>query len=323
MNPVSPVVDKLLESTIFGSFSRVGYAARSRLESWIDPPSLAGRRILITGATSGLGLESAARLATLGAAITFVARDETRAQGAAEKIRARSKSQNIDFILGDTSDLDDMRRVAKHVLERGSLDVLIHNAGALSPTRILSAQGFEVTVAAQLLGPFLLTRLLLPSLSASQPGRVLTVSSGGMYSQRFDLATLEMPQDGYDGVVAYAKVKRAQLVLSHEWAHRVDTRDVLFHAMHPGWTDTPGLAASLPRFHSVARPWLRTPAQGADTLVWLAGAREPLETSGTFWLDRHPRWEHKVPWTRSHDPGRDQVRLWDWCVARTEKTDSA
>jgi hypothetical protein len=67
----------------------------------------------------------------------------------------------------------------------------------------------------------------------------------------------------------------------------------------------------------VAKPWLRTPAQGVDTLVWLAGARESLATTRDFWLDRHPRWEHKVPWPRSRDPGRDQVMLWEWCVQRT------
>jgi NAD(P)-dependent dehydrogenase (short-subunit alcohol dehydrogenase family) len=212
-----------------------------------------------------------------------------------------------------------MRRVAESVAARGTLDVLIHNAGAISATRTLSPQGFEVTVAAQLLGPFHLTRLLLPVLAGAQPGRVLTVSSGGLYSQRFDLATLELDGANYDGVAAYAKVKRAQLVLNHEWVHHVSSRDVVFHAMHPGWADTPGLAASLPTFYSLAKPWLRTPAQGADTLVWLAGARETVRTTGDFWMDRHPRFEHKVPWTRSRDSGRDQVLLWDWCLERTSR----
>ena len=319
MNPVTLAVDKVLEFTVVGSFSRVGYATRSRLESWIDPPSLAGQRVLITGATSGIGFEAAARLAALGANITFVARDESRARSAMTALRSRSKNDRVEYLLGDTSDLVAMRRIAESVAARGTLDVLIHNAGAISATRTLSPQGFEVTVAAQLLGPFHLTRLLLPVLAGAQPGRVLTVSSGGLYSQRFDLATLELDGANYDGVAAYAKVKRAQLVLNHEWVHHVSSRDVVFHAMHPGWADTPGLAASLPTFYSLAKPWLRTPAQGADTLVWLAGARETSRTTGDFWMDRHPRFEHKVPWTRSRDSGRDQVLLWDWCLERTSR----
>jgi len=318
MNPFALAVDRLLEVTVAGSFSRVGYATRSRVEGWIDPPSLAGRRALITGATSGLGFETAARLASLGAAVTFVARDDARARASADALRQRSRNDHIDFLVGDTSDLGDMRRVGALVAERGPLDVLIHNAGAITAQRTLSSQGFEMTVAAQLLGPFLLTSVLLPALRSASPGRVLTVSSGGMYSQKFDVSTLEMPAVGYDGVSAYARVKRAQVVLNHEWAHQVAAADVVFHAMHPGWTDTPGLAASLPRFYSLAKPWLRTPAQGADTLVWLASARDATRTSGDLWLDRHVRAEHKVPWTRSRDPRRDQVELWRWCEERTE-----
>lgn len=315
--PVASAIDKLLEGTLVGSFSRIGYATRSRLEGWIDPPSLAGKKVLLTGATSGLGFEIAARVASLGAELTFVARDSVRAQAAAESLTARSSNRRIDFLPGDVSDLTAMRRVGETVAARGGLDVLIHNAGAIAPQRTLSPQGYELTIAAQLLGPFHLTRVLSDALRDTRPGRVITVSSGGMYSQRFDLATLEMTTSDYDGVTAYAKVKRAQLVLNHEWANRMDPTDVVFHAMHPGWTDTPGLRTSLPRFYSLARPLLRTPAQGADTVVWLAASRDAASTSGDFWLDRHRRSEHKVPWTRPRDARRDEKLLWDWCEERT------
>lgn len=316
-NPAPVLVDKLLEASVVGSFSRVGYEVRSRLEGWIDPPSLAGQRVLLTGATSGLGFEIAARVASLGAEVTIVARDRGRALSAVEAITTRSSNHRIDFLLGDVSDLAAMRRVGETVAARGVLDVLIHNAGAIAPRRTLSPQGYELTVAAQLLGPFHLTRVLRDALGASRPGRVVTVSSGGMYSQRFDLATLEMTEGEYDGVVAYAKVKRAQVVLTHEWPHHVKPTEVVFHAMHPGWTDTPGLRASLPRFYSLARPLLRTPGQGADTVVWLAASREAAASTGEFWLDRTQRFEHKVPWTRSANPRRDQKMLWEWCVERT------
>ena len=106
-------------------------------------------------------------------------------------------------------------------------------------------------------------------------------------------------------------------MLNREWARRIDPRVVVFHAMHPGWADTPGVVTSLPGFHRVMGRLLRTPAQGADTMVWLASATDVLQArNGSFWLDRHRRGEHKVPWTHLADPGREQERLWAWCGER-------
>jgi dehydrogenase/reductase SDR family member 12 len=110
-----------------------------------------------------------------------------------------------------------------------------------------------------------------------------------------------MAPSGYRGVTAYARAKRAQVALSREWAARFDAAGIAFHAMHPGWSDTAGLAAALPRFHRLARPVLRRPDQGADTIVWLATAAPDRLGSGRFWHDRRPRSEHRVPWTRKHD----------------------
>ena len=120
-----------------------------------------------------------------------------------------------------------------------------------------------------------------------------------------------MPRRGYRGATAYARAKRAQVALSGEWARRTDPAAVAFHAMHPGWADTPGLAASLPRFRRLARPVLRTPDQGADTIVWLATAAPGPLGTGRFWHDRRPRPEHLLPWTRA-DPSAAR-RLWE-CI---------
>ncbi len=318
MSVTEAVADKVLEATVVGSFSRIGYDVRSRLGRWDEPPSMKGRSVLVTGATSGLGQATAIRLASLGATVRFVAREESRAGIAQETIVDASGSDDVGYLVADMADFDSVRTVAARLADEFEvLDALVHNAGALTPERAVAPDGTELTVASQLLGPFLLTSFLLPLLNRSDPGRVVTVSSGGMYSQRFDLGGLEMGAEEYDGTTAYARVKRAQLVLNHEWACRVDPASIVFHAMHPGWADTPGIRSALPGFHRVMRPLLRSSGQGADTIVWLAAAPEATHTSGDFWLDRNRRWEHKLPWTRPRDAASDQARLWDWCTART------
>jgi NAD(P)-dependent dehydrogenase (short-subunit alcohol dehydrogenase family) len=135
-----------------------------------------------------------------------------------------------------------------------------------------------------------------------------------MYTQRFDPATLEMDATHFDGTVAYARAKRAQVVLTREWARRVPAHEVVFHALHPGWVDTPGVEAGLPGFHRLMRPLLRTPQQGADTAAWLAWTPEALRSSGEFWHDRRRRSVHRVPWTR---PAAPDEAVWDLCVAHT------
>jgi NAD(P)-dependent dehydrogenase (short-subunit alcohol dehydrogenase family) len=313
------VVDEALEATVVGSFSSIGPEVRSRLAGWSDPPSMAGKVVLVTGATSGLGLATAIGLARLGAIVRFVARNPERAEQARATMLAAVPESDIEFLLADMGRLDEVRSLAEaFIAGHDRLDVLIHNAGALTKEYTVTDQGTEVTVATQLVAPFLLSGLLLEPLRATVPSRIIQVSSGGMYTQKFDLATLEMGPGEYDGTVAYAKVKRAQLVLMHEWARRLAGTGVMVHAMHPGWADTPGIRDSLPGFARVMGPVLRTPEQGADTAVWLAAAPEPGLVSGGFWLDRRPRWEHKVPWTRLDETDfvRAGADLWAWCAAR-------
>ncbi|MSW56834.1 MAG: SDR family NAD(P)-dependent oxidoreductase, partial [Actinobacteria bacterium] len=191
-------------------------------------------------------------------------------------------------------------------------DALIHNAGALSAEYTVSPQGFEMTVASQVLGPFLLTSLLLPMLEAVESsGRVITVASGGMYPEKLDVEKLLAGPDSYNGVRAYARAKRAQVELNVEWSRRYGSK-AIFQAMHPGWVDTPGVVKSLPRFHSIMKPVLRSVEAGADTIVWLADADEnELSANGGFWLDRHRRSIAKIPGTAASQSERD--RLWQWC----------
>lgn len=320
------LVDSVLEAGVVGSFSKIGYETRSHFSHWADPDPMPDASVLVTGGTSGLGFEASVQLARLGASVTFVARDQERARRARESIAELSGRDDVSFVLADMSDLESVRRAAGAYLdEHDTLDVLIHNAGTLSRQYEKAPSGNELTVAAHVLGPFLLTGLLLPALRRRRagregPSRVLTVTSGGMYTQRFDLDRLEAAPGDYDGVSAYARAKRAQVVLNHEWASRIDPGEVVFHAMHPGWADTPGVRSSLPGFFRITRPILRSTQQGVDTLVWLSGAPEAAHCSGRLWLDRQPRREHKLPWTRPANPAADQARLWEWCSYRTGGT---
>jgi NAD(P)-dependent dehydrogenase (short-subunit alcohol dehydrogenase family) len=172
-------------------------------------------------------------------------------------------------------------------------------------------------VQTHLVAPFLLTKLLLPLLETSAPSRVVWVTSGGMYAQRLSVDDLELPAERFDGVTAYARAKRAQVALVGHWALALRARGVFVHAMHPGWADTPGVATSLPRFHRVLGPILRSPAEGADTMVWLVASDEGVTTSGELWLDRRRRPTHKVPWTRRRDEDTEAARLLAWCEAKT------
>jgi NAD(P)-dependent dehydrogenase (short-subunit alcohol dehydrogenase family) len=311
------VVDAALEASVAGSFSRVGYELRRRLDQWEPLTPRPGATALVTGATSGIGLATAIELARLGFAVRVVGRRDDRARRARERIIALSANPDVDYVLADMADLASVRALATwtraHVTR---LDVLVHNAGAITPTYTRTGAGVEVTAAAQLLGPFLLTRELADLLARGGPGRVVTVVSGGLYTQRFDLDALASEGTHYDGVTQYARVKRAQMVLTREWARQFDPTRVVAHAMHPGWVDTPGIREALPAFSRRVGPWLRTPAQGADTIVWLASATVAGATSGALWLDRRRRHEHAVPWTRSGDSLGDQARLVEWCRDR-------
>ncbi|MSX86711.1 MAG: SDR family NAD(P)-dependent oxidoreductase [Actinobacteria bacterium] len=318
------LADAIIEAPIVTSFTKIGYEARKRLAHWtsLDDYDLSGRVVLLTGATSGIGLAAARQLAACGATLVLVGRDAKKNQRIVDDLVAAtggtsSGGQSITQVAADMGDLVHVRELAARVLaDHQRLDVLIHNAGALTAERRVAPDGTEATVASQVIGPFLLTTLLLERLVGSAPSRVITMSSGGMYTAGLTVSQLQMSAQTYKGTEQYARAKRAQVTLNEMWAERFGARGVHFHAMHPGWANTPGIDASLPTFSKVMGPLLRTPEQGADTLVWLTADRQPLESNGRFWLDRRSRSIHKFPSTKKTDTPERRREMWDW-VART------
>lgn len=305
------LVDAALEASVVASFSRFGYAARRKAFCWASPASEtsgAGRVAVVTGASSGIGLACASALVAAGWQVVAVSRDPARNAAAVARLEAARPAGAAGAVSGRPADLADLAAVralgAALVAELGRVDLLVHNAGVLNRSFHRTDQGFEATFALHVLGPFLLTALLLGPLRVAAgltgEARVLTVSSGGMYAARLDLDRLERASPAtYRGAGAYALAKRAQVELGVEWARRLGGTAVVPATMHPGWVATSALAGGLPVAARLLAPLLRPPEEGADTLVWLASVAPGAIRPGGFYLDRRRRTTARLPGTAS------------------------
>ena len=311
------LISDIFDATVVPGFSRVGYLLRAQLGNWspVSDMNLAGRVVVITGPTSGLGAQTARMLAATGAQLVLVARNQEKCDATANELRNVFPQCNPVVVIAEMGDLSSVAHASRQIRQQfARVDVLIHNAGALLQERSLSAQGLEQTVASHVLGPHLMTTMLRDVLRAAN-GRVVTVSSGGMYTtalpQLHTGESVEMPISKYNGTRQYAYAKRAQVTLNELWAHKEP--NIEFVAMHPGWADTPGVQDSIPLFRTMTRPILRTAQQGADTIAWLAAVRPLPGKSGTFWSDREIRSVHKTSMTRRSDNESAREALWTWC----------
>jgi dehydrogenase/reductase SDR family protein 12 len=309
---LASLADQALDLSVVPGFSRIGYAARERLvpRGRLD---LDGKTVMVTGASSGIGEAACEGLARSGARVVMAVRDLEKGSRSRNRILEGAGDAEVELLRVDVSDLGSVREAAAGFLEAGGrLDVLVNNAGVLPPERRHTDEGFELTFATNVLGPFLLTALLLPALIRSAPARILNVSSGGMYTARLDLEDLQLDRRDFDGARFYAHTKRIEVLLAEEWTRRLAEVGVTAHSLHPGWVATPGVADSLPGFDRVMRPLLRDADAGADTIVWLAGSPAADRHPGAFWHDRRPRPLHRVPWTR--ETAAERVALFDRCA---------
>jgi NAD(P)-dependent dehydrogenase (short-subunit alcohol dehydrogenase family) len=308
---IGRALSQVVDPFIVSSFDRTGFRIHSLTFRAADlDVDLSSKRCLVTGANSGIGYETALALADLGAEVVLLCRSPERGEEAVARVREQTGNSRVSLEVVDLSDLTSVRAAALR-LASAPVDVLVHNAGVLEDERVETRDGIERTLATHVVGPFLLTRLLRGSLEKSPDGRVIWVSSGGMYTKRLNLEDPNWTERAYDGVAAYAETKRAQVVLSELWAEELDGSTVVVNAMHPGWADTPAVKRSLPRFHRVTRNILRTPAEGADTVVWLAACPGVRESSGRFFFDRKERRTHLLPITRESES--DRRALWQLC----------
>ncbi len=317
-------MDGLAELSIAGSFTRLGIVLRRSLFGWESPApdALAGRTVLVTGPTSGLGRAATEALASLGARVVLVGRSLERLSAVRDSLVAQHGEDRFPIAVADMASMASVRAAVAQVrATEPRLDVLVDNAGAIFAERTESPDGIESTLATLVVGPFVLISGLLPLLGATGGARVISVTSGGMYTQRVHLDDLQWTSEPYSGSRAYARAKRLQVTLVREWARRLAGTGFAINAMHPGWADTPGLAEALPGFYQTMRPLLRTPAEGADTITWLATDPDAGGMRGKLFLDRRPRPFDRFPGTRLSATERRQI--WDAIVELSGDPDPA
>jgi retinol dehydrogenase-14 len=254
---------------------------------------MGGKTVLVTGGTGGIGRATAEGLARLGARVAISGRDLARAQAAAAEIAAATANPAVDAFAADLSAQAGVRRLARDVLSAyPRLDVLVNNVGGFWARRHLSADGLEYTFALNHLAPFLLTNLLLDRLTSSAPARVVTVSSGAQALGKIDFGDLQ-GERAYSGQRAYNQSKLANVMFTYELARRLAGTGVTATVLHPGVTRTAFGAedptATMRVMTLLARPFMKTPAQGAATAIYLASSPEAEGITGRYFANRRPK----------------------------------
>jgi len=252
---------------------------------------VAGKRVVITGATNGIGLAAAEALASRGARLTIVARSAARAGAAIRRIEASARDgATVGWAVCDLSLQASVRALAAELLERHErIDVLVNNAGAMYAKRRHSGDAIELTWALNHLAPFLLTELLLERLRASAPARIVTTSSEAHRGARLPLEDLDAERSyAARGFRRYGETKLANILFTLELARRLEDSGVTANCFHPGLVAS-GFNRNNGTLMSAAmtalRPFSRGPARGARTLVWLVDSPDLSGENGGYYVD--------------------------------------
>jgi NAD(P)-dependent dehydrogenase (short-subunit alcohol dehydrogenase family) len=268
-----------------------------------------GKTVLVTGATAGIGKETAYGLAKLGARVVIVGRNEEKTKAVVEELKQRSGNADVHFLLADLSRMAEVRRLATEVLARyPTLHVLVNNAGAINLSRVVTSEGLELTFAMNHLGYFLLANLLLPALERGAPARIVNVASDAHRGGKLDFDDLQS-EKGYSSFPAYARSKLMNILFSRELARRVKDRGITVNALHPGMVASnfmakPGLFGTLG--HAFMRVFGISVEKGARTSIYLASSPEVEGVTGKYFA----KCRERSP-SRAAQDDEAARRLWD------------
>jgi NAD(P)-dependent dehydrogenase (short-subunit alcohol dehydrogenase family) len=273
---------------------------------------MAGKSCLVTGANSGIGKETALGLARMGARTVLVCRNPQKGARALAEIQRETGSTQVELLLADLSSLGSVRALAEQVrLQCRRLDVLVNNAGAAAPSRTLSADGIEMTVAGNHLGPALLTCLLLDLLKASAPSRIVNVSSEAQRNARLDMDDLQFARRKYNGLAAYAQSKLLMNAFTFELARRLEGTGVTANCLHPGVVATNIFPPEAPWLFRLAigvmKPFMLSAKRGADVSLYLATSPDVANVTGQYFVKSKPADSNPL----SRDP-KVMADVWQW-----------
>jgi len=278
---------------------------------------MAGKVCVVTGATAGIGKETALALAKMGATVVIVARDAAKASRTADEIEKAAPSAQVDVVLADFAQLDAVRAAGREIAARyGVVNVLINNAGIAKKHRTLSADGYELTFAVNHLAPFLFTRELMPLLQAGAPARIVNVASAAEAHGPIDFDDLQSEKN-YKGFRVYGKTKLMNVLFTYELAARLANTGVTANCVHPGAVATDMLRQLPWLLYAMISPFLLTPEQGARTQVFLASSRSVEGVSGGYYVKSKAA--RSSP--RSYDV-EARKRLWDASEALIRATNN-
>lgn len=273
-----------------------------------------GKTCLVTGASNGIGLETAAGLAKLGATVVMTARSEAKGEEALADVIKRSGSEKVDLMLVDFASMSSIRKFADEFRSKyDRLDVLVNNAGAVNMRRSETEDGFETTFGVNHLGYFLLTNLLLDTIKASAPARIVNVSSRAHKRATMDFDDLNA-EKSYSGFTVYGRSKLANVLITYELARRLDGTGVTANCLHPGvvrsgfgQNDNNGwLGGIFKTFYTLAGPFTKSNAEGAATSIYLASSPEVEGVTGKYFADCK-----EVPSSAASHDVEAQKRLWE------------